>query len=198
MFGIRTAEELKYQVIEKDSSFEIRQYEPYISAEVTLEGNYRDIQGDLFRILAGYIFGKNQKKQKISMTTPVVMGSEDNKKSEKIAMTAPVHMRPQEGNRWTMAFSMPNKYSMDTLPEPLDQRVQLREVNKKIFAVIRFSGAYDNIEKRMAKAKKLEAWLSEKNKYKKVGTHTFAGYDPPFTLPFLRRNEVMIEIKNRL
>ena len=94
-----------------------------------------------------------------------------------------------------MAFSMPSKYTLQSLPKPLDSNIKLVEVPAKMFAVIRFTGAYDNLKKRRSKINELSKWLSTRPQYKKVSEPVFAGYDPPFTLPFLRRNEVLIEIK---
>jgi len=109
-------------------------------------------------------------------------------------MTAPVLMKPESEGTWKMAFSMPAKYTMQSLPKPLDPEVQLIEVPAKKFAVIQFSGAYDNLEKRLNKADELTEWLATRH-YKLESEPVFAGYDPPFTLPFLRRNEVLIEIR---
>ena len=195
MFGIRTAEELKYSVVSKSGDFEIREYEPYISAVASMQGPYKEVQGDLFRLLAGYIFGKNSTESKIAMTAPVQTNPETSDSSEKIAMTAPVIMQPESKGVWKMAFSMPSKYTMQNLPKPLDPKVTLVEVPAKIFAVIRFSGPYDNLELRQRKSEELTSWLATQNQYTKISEPVFAGYDPPFTLPFLRRNEVLIEIK---
>jgi hypothetical protein len=195
VFGIRTAEELKYNVVSKSGDFEIREYQPYILAEASMQGSYEKVQGDLFRILAGYIFGKNTTETKIAMTAPVQTNPETKDTSEKIAMTAPVLMKPEGQEIWKMAFSMPSKYTMQTLPKPLDPRVTLIEVPAKTFAVIRFSGSYDNLETRHRKTEELSKWLATQTQYKKVSQPVFAGYDPPFTIPFLRRNEVLIEIE---
>lgn len=197
VFGIRTAEELKYSVIIESGDFEIREYEPYISAVASMKGPYEEVQGDLFRILAGYIFGKNNTDSKIAMTAPVQTSPEIKDTSEKIAMTAPVLMKPDSEGVWKMAFSMPSKYTMESLPKPLDPKVTLVEVPAKKFAVIRFSGSYDDLKQRREKADDLINWLSSQSNYQKVSEPVFAGYDPPFTLPFLRRNEVLIEVKDK-
>lgn len=196
MFGVRTAEELKYTVVSKSGDFEIRTYEPYISAVASMKGSYKEVQGDLFRLLAGYIFGKNTKDSKIAMTAPVQTKPEFEDSSEQIAMTAPVILAPESDGVWKMAFSMPSEYTMQNLPKPLDPDITLVEVPAKLFAVIRFSGSFDDLEKRRSKAEELSEWLLTQPQYKIVGEPVFAGYDPPFTLPFLRRNEVLIEIEN--
>ena len=195
VFGIRTAEELKYTVVSKSGDFEIRNYEPYISAVATMKGPYKEVQGDLFRILAGYIFGKNTTDSKIAMTAPVQTNPESKDSSEQIAMTAPVVLQPESDGVWKMAFSMPSEYTMQNLPKPLDPDITLVQVPAKLFAVIRFTGSFDDLEKRRSKAEELSKWLLTQPQYKSVGEPVFAGYDPPFTLPYLRRNEVLIEIE---
>ncbi len=195
VFGIRTSEELKYNVIQEDGSFEIREYEPYISAEASLKGDYQEVQNKLFGILAGYIFGKNKTKEKISMTAPVMVDSKKSNSSEKIAMTAPVTMEGKKGGIWKMAFSMPAKYNLENLPEPADSRVELKKQPKKYLAVHRYSGNFDNLKIRQKKLAELIQWLEGKSEYQQLGEPFYAGYDPPFTLSFLRRNEIMIEIK---
>lgn len=190
--GIRTAEELKYEVLLKDSSFEIRQYASHIAARASLEGDYKSVQRPLFRLLAGYIFGKNTTDEKIAMTAPVIVDGTS------IAMTAPVAIKKGEGDRWEMAFSMPAKYSMETLPRPLDERVLLTQVPERTVAVLRFPGSFGDLAKRKSKLEDLMKWLENRKDYQASGRPVFAGYDPPFTLPFLRRNEVMVEVKKVL
>ena len=94
-----------------------------------------------------------------------------------------------------MAFSMPSSYTMETLPKPLDDRVKLVEVPQRTVAVFQFSGFFDNEDNRAEGRAILQKWLSDNPTYKAVGTPFYAGYDPPFTLPFLRRNEVLLTIE---
>ena len=195
VFGVRTAEELSYSVLNTDESIEIREYAPHIAAQASVEGTQESVQRDLFRALAGYIFGKNTTQEEISMTAPVVMDPADVPKSETIEMTAPVTMTSPTQNRWTMAFSMPSKYSMQTLPKPVDDRVTLVEVPARTVVAVRYTGSFNDREKRTDSVAKLTQWLTKNPDYKAVGKPFFAGYDPPFTLPFLRRNEVLLEIK---
>jgi len=193
--GVRTAEELKYTVVDAEESFEVRSYAPYIAAEASTTDS-DNVNRSLFRILAGYIFGKNTTEESIPMTAPVVMEAEKDT-SEKIAMTAPVIMEEEGESGWKMAFSMPSEYTMETLPKPLDPRVSLVEVPSRILAVVRFSGTFNNAEKRVEMEQALRSWLEEKQQYKAVGQAFYAGYDPPFTMPFLRRNEVLVEVAPR-
>jgi len=197
VFGIRTAEELEYSVVEDHDDVEIRQYAPHLSAQASMKGAYKDIQSGLFRVLAGYIFGKNSTEEDIAMTAPVLMetGTAAERQNEDIAMTAPVMMERSGDDQWTMAFSMPSKYTLKTLPKPLDDRVQIVEIPQRLYAVIRFSGSVSNLEKRQRKAEDLLEWLKKQSRYTVTGPPIFAGYDPPFTLPFLRRNEVLVPIE---
>ena len=190
VFGVRTVESLKYSVVEKQGKMEIRQYDPYIEARTVMGESFDGSQNSGFRVLADYIFGNNKSKQKIAMTAPV-MRKED---SEKIAMTAPVLMKPGQEGSWVMSFSMPSKYKMDDLPDPVDERVELREVDSKFVAAFRFTGFWDD-EKVQKKGAELKKWLETQGGYTVVSEVQFAGYDPPWTIPFLRRNEVLFELQ---
>ena len=189
LFGIQSEEGPKYKVLNKEANFEIRKYEPYIVAETSVEGSYDESSGDAFRILAGYIFGKNKGNNKISMTSPV----ESKQEPSKIAMTSPVTMN-QNGKSYTMSFSMPSKYTLKELPEPLDNRINFREVKEKFVAVHRFSWLSSK-KKNDRKAKELRDWLKKSSNYTYQNTYSYAGYNPPWTIPFLRRNEVLIPLK---
>ena len=178
--NVMSIETLDYDVIRKDRRIEIRQYKEHITASVTFETK-EELDRLGFRTLADYIFGNN-----ISMTSPVLT------KGEKIAMTTPV-LSGETNSSWTMSFSMPQKYTLETLPTPNNNKVIIEKVPAKKFAAIRFSGfmsdknysRYDNV---------LRLWLKENNVSIAGGTIR-AGYNPPWTLPFLRRNEVLIQIK---
>jgi len=191
-------EEPRYALLEKSEPFELRAYAPRIIAEVKVEGDLDAASNQGFRLIAAYIFGKNQVSEKIAMTAPVGIESNDQAKSAKIAMTAPVMI---EGNKspdknanhqWTVSFVMPAEYTLDTLPKPLDSQVKIRELPSEKRAVITFSGFY-NEEKVQEKTRALQAWIKDKN-LKSAGEPQFARYNPPWTLPFMRRNEVMIQV----
>lgn len=187
LFGIQREEGPKYEVLKTHLHFEIRKYQPYIIAKTTVAGDYEKSSSKAFRILAGYIFGKNKGKQEIAMTSPVEM------QATKIARTSPVEMKASDG-QFSMAFSMPSKYTMKDLPEPLDDRITFELVPSKLVAIHRFSwGASQS--KNDKKALELRQWLQSLKLYDISEGYTFAGYNPPWTIPFLRRNEVMIEIK---
>jgi hypothetical protein len=183
--GLETA---KYSVTKKQGKFEIRQYEPYIVAETIVESDFGNAGNIAFRRLFRYISGNNQKKESIKMTAPV------NQKvnSEKIPMTAPVNQQRVE-DRYAVSFLMPSKYTMQTLPEPLDSSVALREIPARKMAAVRYSGTWS--KKRYEKHKSdLEAFMKEKD-LKQTGEAIWARYDPPFQLWFLRRNEVLVPVE---
>lgn len=179
-------EQAKYDVVESHGVIQIRDYAPMIVAEVNVSGDRKDAINKGFRIIADYIFGNNVPKQDVAMTAPVIQQS-----SEKISMTAPVI---QEGtaNNWTVRFVMPSSYTLETLPKPNNNQVKLEKVQGKRFAVIRFSGMAreDSLKKQ---TEKLNAFIKEKN-LSALSSASYAFFNPPWTLPFLRRNEVMIEI----
>ena len=178
-----------YKVIQSEQNIEIRQYEPMIIAEVEVDGKREDAIRDGFRLLADYIFGNNTVQQVISMTAPV-----QQKENQKIAMTAPVQQQ-STGKSWRMSFVMPSKYSMDSLPVPNNNRVRLKEILTKKFVVIEFSGTNSN-ENVTEHENQLMNYI-EANQIKINGSPKYAFYNPPWSLPFLRRNEVMIEINQQ-
>ena len=189
VFGIRTVEQPNYAVQVTDGDIQIRQYEDLVVAETNIEAGYEEASSTGFRRLAGYIFGKNKQNEKISMTAPVLQEQDS---GEKILMTAPV-LQEQSNAGWKMSFVMPAKYSMETIPQPIDSNVILKEVKGKKVASIRFRGLLSE-ESIGKKTKELELWL-EKNEYRAISKPRSAGYDPPWTIPFLRRNEVQIDIE---
>lgn len=199
-------EEPAFEVIDKDESFEIRQYRPVIVAETFVDGDMSAASSSGFRRIADYIFGNNRSisgsdgkaSEKIAMTAPVSV--EPVTRSEKIAMTTPVNVEPQgdadrgmtDSKRWRVQFTMPGGYTMLTLPKPLNPAVVLREVPGKRYAVLVFSG-FAGEEKAQQKTDELAAWLKSKN-LKAIAAAQLARYNPPWTLPFLRRNEILVEI----
>ncbi|MFV8782010.1 SOUL family heme-binding protein [Microbulbifer sp. SA54] len=185
-------EEPEYAVTEQSAPFELRTYGPRIVAEVVVAGSMDEASGTGFRLLANYIFGNNTAasggSEKIQMTAPVGMELS----SEKIRMTAPVSLQ-ESGGRWRVSFVMPSQYTMDTLPRPNNAAVTLRQIPETRYAVIRFSGL-TGAQKVAQKTAELEAWINEKG-LKPIGRPELARYNPPWTLPFLRRNEIMVQYK---
>ena len=177
-------EEPKFALALKDGAFEIRDYADSIVAEVTMTGNQKDASSKGFRLLAGYIFGANAKRQKIAMTAPVTKTAT----SEKIAMTAPVTLIGGLGD-WLVRFTMPARYALADLPVPNDKAVTIKSVPAARFAVLRFSGLAG--EARVAaKTAQLMEFITARNLIP-VGPTSIARYNPPWTPWFLRRNEVM-------
>lgn len=176
-----------YEVVLSEKNIEIRHYDPMIIAEVDVEGKREEAVGEGFRMLADYIFGNNIVQQDIAMTAPV-----QQQVSEKIAMTAPVQQQ-SSGGVWKVSFVMPSKYSMEALPKPNNKNVTLKDVPAKKYIVIQFSGTNSNgnIDEH---EKKLMAYIAA-NQIKTAGSPKYAFYNPPWTLPFMRKNEVMIEIE---
>ena len=185
-------EEPKYSIIEKVEPFELRLYAPMIVAEVKVNGDLDDASSQGFRLIAGYIFGQNQVTEKIAMTSPVAI-KEQSAKSTKIAMTAPVSIEPN-AEQWVVSFVMPSAYTLNSLPKPLNPRVQLREIPAVKRAVIQFSG-FNSAQKVADKTLELEQWMKAQN-LQATSAPKFARYNPPWSLPFMRRNEVMIDVGN--
>ena len=183
---VSNVEHPKYTLIERSGDIEIRDYAPMIVAETEVTGERREAISKGFRLIANYIFGNNTAAQKIPMTAPVTQQG-----SEKIAMTAPVTQQGV-GKSWRVRFVMPSKYTMETLPKPNNPAVELKEIPGKRFAAIRFSGmgGQDSLERH---TKEVDEFLSAKN-LTPLSPPTYAFYNPPWTLPFLRRNEVMVEL----
>jgi hypothetical protein len=130
-------ERAQYTVVKKEGNFELRQYEPNLVAETIVEGDFDEVGNEGFRRLFDYISGNNRKQQSISMTAPVSQKAE----SEKISMTAPVN-QVRVGEKYRITFLMPAEYTMETLPEPLDTRVKLKEVPGQLIAAFRYSGTW--------------------------------------------------------
>ena len=184
---VSDVEQAKYTVAEAHDAIEIRDYAPMIVAEAAVEGPREEAISQGFRLIADYIFGNNTASAKVAMTAPVIQ-----QPSEKIAMTAPV-IQQGEGTRWQVRFVMPASYTMETLPKPNNEAVKLKTLPGKRFAVIRFSGG-SGAENLAEHTELLNAFIAE-NKLHTLSAPTYAFFNPPWTLPFLRRNEVMVEIK---
>ena len=179
-------EQPDYKLVTSEENIEIRDYPPMVLAEVEVSGERKQAINEGFRILADYIFGNNTTNKKMEMTTPVTQAL-----SEKIAMTAPV-LQEQLVDKWKVRFIMPKKYSLETLPKPYSKEVLLISLPARRFAVIRFAGLVsDENIKQYTRA--LEAYILA-HTLKPVGGPLLAFYNPPWTLPFLRRNEIMNEI----
>jgi len=180
--------EPRYAVLSKTGKIEIRQYESRLIAQTVVSGFRESAFNQGFSILADFIFGKNTSAGKIAMTAPVTQTP----RSETIAMTAPVTQRMVKDS-WLVQFAMPDAYTLETLPRPFDDRIAIiQEVPRKM-AVIRFSGIAGT-KKSQEKISELSAFLAAQ-KLKSKGEAIYAFYNSPFSLPPLRRNEIMFEIE---
>jgi len=193
MGGAMANEEPRYELVKKEGDFEVRRYQPMIIAEVLVTGALSEASNKGFRQIADFIFGNNEdpvKKQseKIAMTAPVTMEADT---SSKIAMTAPVTMEGA-GGAWKMAFVMPSKFTMDTLPKPKNPNITIKQMPAQQLAVVTFSGWVDE-EKLAAQTTRLNEWMA-KNALKSSGSVQLSRYNPPWTLPFWRRNEVWMKL----
>jgi len=187
--GIRSGtEEPGYRVVASLGSVQIRQYAPRLAASVTVQGDEISARSAGFRRLARFIFGANTANVSISMTAPVAQSA-----AEKIAMTAPVAQTAAPGG-WTISFFMPAKYTLATLPKPLDSGIRIYEVPGATYAVVRFSGIPGAAPVAAATAK-LFAQLQNSNWVPEGGGAENWFYDPPWTLPFARRNEVAVMVR---
>jgi hypothetical protein len=179
-------EQPKYNVVSVKSNIEVRDYAPMIVAEVETTGEREEAISKGFSILADYIFGNNKSSAKVAMTAPVTQQA-----SRKIAMTAPVTQQRVDG-KWQVRFMMPSNYNLSSLPQPSNAAIQLNQVPSKRYAVIRFSGiATESVLKQ--NLEKLQDHI-RKEKIKTVSEPTYAFYNPPWTLPPMRRTEIMIKI----
>ena len=189
-FGINmSTEQQRYELIERiNNTIEIRQYLKRIVAETTVDADKSDNpRGEAFRIIAAYIFGANKARQKIDMTAPVEIA----KPIVKIPMTAPVEI-DTANNAVVMRFFMPSNYSKNDLPEPSDPRVKLIELEPMTAAVLVFSGSTGG---KAVSTKTAELMAAIRNTNWQVsGTPTAFFYNPPWTLPFLRRNEMAVPV----
>ncbi len=177
-----------FKVEQRQGAFEVRQYGPLIVAEVTVEGRRGEAASRGFRPLANYIFGDNAPKAKIAMTAPVIQT-----RGEKIAMTAPVAQSAAGEGRWIVRFVMPEGSTMANLPAPNDPNVALIEQPGARYAVVRFSGL--NTEAALTeKTTDLTGFIAKAG-LKAKAAPVYAFYDPPWTPPFMRRNEVLIAIE---
>jgi hypothetical protein len=194
LFGVSAMsyEQPGYTVLYKDGDIEYRQYEPYLVSETVIENadDYKEAGNEGFRRLFRYITGSNESQAKIAMTTPVA-ATPGKATSEKIEMTAPVQ-QGQSAEGWTVSFMLPTKYTLETAPVPEDPRVYIREVPGRLVAAYQFSGRWT--EKNYSRSQDLLIESVKADDVNTQGEPERAAYNAPFSLPFLRRNEVMIAV----
>lgn len=191
-FGSRV-EQADYTVVKKMNDYEIREYPTHIVAQATVQGSDGESMGNGFRIVAGYIFGGNTSKESIAMTAPVVAEKGGVKiVSETIAMTAPV-LATTEGDSQIVSFGMPRSYTLETLPTPNDPRVRIVTIPTKRYAVMRFS--WYRSEARIKRMHERLLSALTRDGVATGGSIAYAGYNPPWTPPWMTRNEVLVELK---
>ncbi len=170
-YFLKSNETYPYVVLQKFQDFEIRKYDKALFSSVELNAtDYESTPRQGFNILAGFIFGANDKNEKISMTTPVLMNM---------------------GKKTTVQFLIPSKYGKYDLPMPQNSAIEFKEVPPRIVAVIQYSG-WNNDEK-MKKYSSILTNLLIKEGIKHKGEFTFMGYNAPFDF-INRRNEIMVEL----
>lgn len=196
-------EEPKFEVLAQEAGFELRQYAPLIVAETWVDGDMDAASGKGFRVIADYIFGNNKSPQsnqssKIAMTAPVTMAPQG--QPSKLAMTAPVTVQPAPeapdwmgAQRWRVQFVMPSQYTLATLPLPNSGSVTLRELPAKTVVVAKYAG-FNTDNRIRQETQALLGWMQTR-KLVAEGPAQLARYDPPWTLPMWRRNEIQIEVK---
>jgi effector-binding domain-containing protein len=185
-------EEPKYEILKESDDIQIRQYEPYLVAETVITGDFEDAGNMAFSRLFGYIDGENIRQESIEMTAPVTQ-EQSQSEGQEIEMTAPVQQVSGDSGKFAVSFVMPSRFTLETLPKPKDERVILREIPAKKVAVIEYSGTWseDNYKEHEA----LLYQYLEENNYKIISDPMWARYDAPFVPWFMRRNEIMVEIK---
>jgi hypothetical protein len=187
---IPEAEEPRYSVEEVFDGFEVRRYAPRVVAETTVEGSFKDSLNEGFHRLASYIFGANRAERRIEMTTPVG----HRRDHEKIPMTAPVGFTGEHSHH-VVSFTMPAKFTMDSLPRPVDERIYLHHVPERRVAVMRFSGRADE-SVTAEKRRELLGRLAHQDLVPD-GEPVLAQFDPPWKPAFMRRNEIQIDLADR-
>ena len=186
MSNAQAIEEPPYTVVQKTEVFEVRKYDPYLVAEVLVPGPASEAGSQGFSLLGCYIFGKNKGERNLEMTAPVTQQAAT---PVKLEMTVPVTQAATPGG-FIVQFVMPKGYTLATLPEPLDARVKLRELPGNRVAVIRFSGSWSQSTYE-DQLQKLRSALTAAG-MATTGEPVSSRYNSPFSLPFLRRNEIWL------
>lgn len=174
-------EEPNYHILFSKENSEIRKYEPFVVAEFQVTDSRKEGLKNGFKVLARYIFGENNVQRKLTMTAPVMELAVDSQEDE------------LKAKKWLVRYILPKNILRDDVPKPNNPQIKLKDIPSATYAVIRYSGRTgdENVRAQMAK---LEKFIVE-NKLKRVGPSIFAYYNPPWTLPFLRRNEIMVKVE---
>jgi hypothetical protein len=198
LMAVPDLETVPFKILRREEDYEIREVQSYYVAEATMPGNTGfDFYGSsqAFNVLAAYLFGKNKKREEMEMTTPVFV-QKTQTDGEKMDMTTPVVTKQErDQGKWKMSFVLPSKYGED-LPLPDDSSVRIKLIQEKIVAVATFSGFVTDKEVRARESKLRAAVSKDPQVHVKEGASVeIAQYNPPFTLPFMRRNELSLEVE---
>lgn len=185
-------EQQPYEVVERYPDFELRRYPQHVVAEVTVQSSFENAGTVAFRALFGYISGQNRTRTSVAMTAPVVQSTGS---SQKIAMTAPVVQHGDASGQQVVAFVMPSTMTLDDAPQPTDPAVTLRTVESSLAAASRYSGRWSQSAYEHT-CESLTAALGAAG-FEAIGMPRFARFDPPFKPWFLRRNEVVIDVRRK-
>lgn len=186
--GCATVREPNYKVVSKSGGYEVREYEGYLVAETTVSGPWKQALNDGFRRLFSYISGENEGRTKLVMTAPVLSAE-----PERIDRTAPVLQEAKQGGEQVVSFIAPASYTADTIPVPKDPRIRIRQVPPFTAAVLRYGGWTDP-DKIERKTGELRAMLARDGRIP-VPPFLSAQYNPPWTIPPFRRNEIIVRIR---
>jgi len=194
VFGVRSGtEQPAYGVVERlGGAVEVRRYAPRVAAEAVVAAKSPEAgRNEAFGLLFDYISGANRGAAEIAMTAPVAVDSAP----EKIAMTVPVETRPAGEGEVAMRFFLPASYTLERAPVPTDPRIELAAVPARTEAVLRFSGSRsaEVVQDRIAEL----TTALERSTWRATGPAVALFYDPPWTLPFFRRNEVAVPVAPR-
>jgi hypothetical protein len=185
-FGIRTGETPKYEVVLEDGELEIRRYAAFLRAKTFAAGDYIRSSEAGFKRLGAFIYGHNSSNTRLD---PPDSSTASHLRGEHIAMTTPVFQAPLEGG-WMTAFILPAKYTFSTAPKPLDPMIELEQLPPQTMAVLRYSGGVDE-DRIQRKFRELRGWVQSIG-WRSISEPLAAQYDPPFTIPFLKRNELHV------
>ncbi|KAL3690566.1 hypothetical protein R1sor_016875 [Riccia sorocarpa] len=192
-------ETIPYRVISKKQGYQIREVESYLIAETDMPGTTGfDFMssGQAFNTLADYIFGKNKGRETMEMTTPVITRRNE-PKSQKMEMTTPVFtQKASSTGSWRMSFLLPSKFDEENIPIPENSSVKIRRVPSKLVAVTAFPGyVTDDLVKRKERELRQALQRDGQVRVKDSIQPDIAQYNPPFTPPFMRRNELSLEVE---
>lgn len=192
VFGIRLEEEPAFTVIETIEDVEIRRYSQALLAQVTIAGDHEHALNEAFNKLAAYIYGKNKSDATLHMTSPVLQ----EESGARMSMTTPVLQNP-EGNGWTVAFFLSNELTPESAPQPEDPAIRLVIQPETVLGSLRYSGN-NNEERRASSKQELLDTIARDGTWRVVDDVSWAQYDQPFAIPFLKRNEAHVALEKNV